>query len=185
MARFGARAVLDTCAEVLSLGVPPDPAEQCALRDLAVPLTFLGGRGVRPRLRHDDLVAAEQDHWPRVWALRALRYVWGEDLGPAVVAALDDPAWRVRETAALVAGVREVGGAADPAATLVDDDVPRVRVAALRALAAVGEHEHVPAVRAALEDSEPAVRGAARATVGRLETRLDLPHDRTDVSPPR
>ena len=74
----------------------------------------------------------------------------------------------------MVAGLRAVGPAADPAAALIGDPVPRVRVGALRALGAVGEHEHVAGVLEARDDPEPAVRRAATRAEERLRTRLDL-----------
>jgi len=82
--------------------------------------------------------------------------------------------WR-REKAAKVVVVHEIGRAADVLACLLADPTPRVRVAALRGLAVVGEHEHVDEVAAALHDPEPAVARQAERTLAALRRRLDLP----------
>ena len=65
-------------------------------------------------------------YWARVWAARALRYVWAESAAPAVVGALGDEHWRVRELAAKVVGDRELGEAAEHLVALLGDDTPRV-----------------------------------------------------------
>jgi len=166
---FGAEALLTTCAELLGA----EPGIEPLLHGLPVPLTFLGGRHARALVLEGRLAAREQDYWPRVWALRALRYAWDDDLAGPVVRAIDDPAWRVREVAAAVAGRREVGAAADRCAAAASDPVPRVRVAAVRALAVIGEAEHVPALQAARHDPEIAVVRAADRTLDTLSTRLD------------
>jgi len=78
-------------------------------------------------------------YWPRVWALRALLYAWSDDATPAVVLALDDPSWRVREMAARVVARRVVGPAFDALVDLRHDPTPRVRAAADRALTVLVE----------------------------------------------
>jgi HEAT repeat protein len=111
--------------------------------------------------------------WYPVWALRGLLYAWDPAAEPAVVAALSLDAWRVREMAAKVCLVREIGAAGDVLAELVDDPVPRVRIAAARAVAAVGEAEYAPALRRLVEDVDPACRAAADDALRRLSERLD------------
>lgn len=123
-----------------------------------------------------DLGGGIIDHlyyWPRVWAVRALRYCWAEVATPYVVSALGDEAWRVREQAARVIGQRELGEAGDALAGLVSDETPRVRAAAARALAMVGEAEHADALRDAQDDPEPPVRDAAVVALHLLSRRLD------------
>jgi HEAT repeat protein len=58
-------------------------------------------------------------------------------------------------------------------APLLADPVPRVRAAAARAVGAVGEAEHAPALRALTKD--PLVRDTAARALGRLAERLDRP----------
>lgn len=123
-----------------------------------------------------DLGGGITDHlscWPRVWAVRALRYCWSHAAASPVVAALGDEAWRVREQAARVIGQRELGGAGDALLPLVSDETPRVRVAAARALAVVGEAEHADALRDAQDDPESSVRDAAVVALHLLSRRLD------------
>jgi HEAT repeat protein len=50
-----------------------------------------------------------------------------------IIGALSDPAWRVREMALKVVARHRVDAALDHLPRLLDDEVPRVRQAALRA----------------------------------------------------
>ncbi len=115
------------------------------------------------------------DYWPRVWAARGLLHVYRSQAGPAVVGGLSDESWRVREMCAKVARAHEVGAASEELARLCADDVPRVRAAAVRALAVVGEAEHADAVRDCLDDPETAVAAAAQRALRELGRRLDRP----------
>jgi HEAT repeat protein len=74
---------------------------------------------------------------------------------------------------AKVVAQHEVGEAADALLDLLDDEVPRVRAAAARALGAVGEHEHLAALESATQDPEPAVVDAVERAVGMLRRRID------------
>jgi len=96
----------------------------------------LGGRAadsiLGPHPRRD------QRYFLRVWAARALLYAWDDDapgLRDAVLAALADESWRVREMAAKVIARREIGDGLAAVAGLRHDPVPRVRAAAARATA--------------------------------------------------
>ena len=115
------------------------------------------------------------DHWARVWAARTLLYVWDDRCSADVVAGLGDRAWRVREMCAKVSARWEVAPAADACAVLVDDDLPRVRAAAVRVLGVTGEAEHADAVRIAMDDPDASVRVAAERALRTLERRLDRP----------
>jgi HEAT repeat len=80
----------------------------------------------------------EQRYFLRVWAARALLYAWDDDaagLRDALLAALSDESWRVREMAAKVVARREIGEGLTAVAGLQQDPVPRVRAAAARATA--------------------------------------------------
>jgi HEAT repeat protein len=77
----------------------------------------------------------DQRYFLRTWAARALLYAWDDAAAGAVVAALADEAWRVREMAAKVVARRRIGDALSAVAALQQDPVPRVRAAAARALA--------------------------------------------------
>jgi hypothetical protein len=163
--RWGEGEVVRRCAAQLVADPAAPVGDQL---DLAV---VLGG------LRDPDFLAGGRPpgnaYWARVWAARALRYAWVDSAAPAVVAALDDDHWRVREMAAKVVGQRELADAADRLAQLLDDDTPRVRAAAARALGAVGEGEHGDALRRATDDPDRTVSRAADAALDALSARLD------------
>jgi hypothetical protein len=123
------------------------------------------------------------DYWPRVWAARSLLHEWDPAATAAVRVGLNDAHWRVREMCAKVVTRHEVADSADACARLVSgDSVSRVRIAALRALAAVGEAEHAGAVATAILDDDSAVADRAAQVRAALEQRLersfdDLPGD--------
>jgi len=76
----------------------------------------------------------DQRYFLRVWAARALLYAWDDSAQEAVLGALADEAWRVREMAAKVVAKRQLGEALPAVASLQHDDpVPRVRAAAAKA----------------------------------------------------
>jgi len=164
-AAIGEPAVVAWCCDLLTgRAAPEDPA--------GPPLEWIGGRpGTFPLERW---LRPDQRYWPRVWAARALRYAWRPEAEPAVVAALADEAWRVREHACAVVQLRELS-AGDEILGLTADPVARVRVAACEALAQVGEAEHADALRGAADDDEPAVAEAAEAALAVLAHRLDRP----------
>jgi hypothetical protein len=70
-----------------------------------------------------------------VWAVRALLYAWDDVARGAVIGALADEAWRVREMAVKVTARRLLGEALASVAELRHDPVGRVRLAAERATA--------------------------------------------------
>ena len=119
-----------------------------------------------------------KDHWVRTWGARGLLHVWDDDAAPAVVTGLRDPAWRPAEMCLKVAARWEVGGAGDGAAALAAHRLPRVRGQALRALAVVGDTEHLDVVRARLDDPDDEVRRRAATVLERLATRLDIRPER-------
>lgn len=114
------------------------------------------------------------DYWPRVWAARTLLHSWHDDASRDVVAGLADAHWRVREMCAKVVARYEIGEAGDACARIVATDANhRARIAALRALAVVGESEHADAVVSSLSDDDDSVARQARMTVNAMEERLD------------
>ena len=147
----GAQQAADVCREVLE-GDRDDAA-----------VLWLGGQ---------PAASWRYEPWPRTWALRGLLYVWDDAAEAAVLAALTDEAWRVREMAAKVVCKRELPSyhLLEP---LLRDPLPRVRVAGLRAVAVVGEAESADAVLEALEDGDGDVRRVAAGALARLERRLD------------
>lgn len=165
--RWGEADVVAGCARLLTggTGAPTGPDAELAM--------VLGGLADRTWLAGGK--APGHAYWARVWAARALTHVWAERATPAVVAALADEQWRVREMAARVIGLRELGVAADELVARLVDDVPRVRAAAATALGAVGEGEHAAALRALVDDEQPDVARRARLAVEAMSERLDRP----------
>jgi HEAT repeat protein len=116
----GADAVVDGCVALLAGGAADEPL-----------VVALGGRAA-PRYLN---APPGQRYWLRVWAARGLLWApWRPQAAPAVVAALTDEAWRVREMAAKVVARHRVGEAFDAVTGVLHDPVPRVRSAASRAL---------------------------------------------------
>ena len=166
--RWGDQATVRGCAGLLCLAPGSAP-----IGDGLALAMVLGG------LTDPEWLAAGKPpgnaYWARVWAARALRYVWADSAAPAVVAALDDEHWRVREMAAKVVRDRQLGEAADRLERLLTDDTPRVHAAAVRALGDVGEGEHGEAIGALTSDPDGAVAVAARSALASLSRRLDRP----------
>ena len=121
---------------------------------------------------HDPEVWA--DYWVRTWGARGLLHVWDDAATSAIVAGLGDEHWRPAEMCLKVTARHEVAGAGVGAASLAAHDLPRVRSQAMRALAAVGDTEHVETVRARLDDDAPDVRRQAARTLERMSRRLDV-----------
>jgi hypothetical protein len=119
--------------------------------------------------------ATWKDHWLRTWGARGLLHAWHEGASDAVVAGLADEEWRPAEMCLKVVAAHDVAGAGDGAAALAHHPLPRVRVAAARALAVAGDTEHVEVVDGLLDDPDPVVRRAAARSLERLRARLDLP----------
>lgn len=111
-------------------------------------------------------------YWPELWGARALMYVWDDSARVAIKAGLTNQAWRVREMCAKVVLHRELPFAVD-LAPLLTDEVGRVRAAAARALAEVGDFEHAAGIKALLKDSDIEVRRPAGDALTHLSKRLD------------
>jgi HEAT repeats len=122
-ARRGTAEVVAGCVALLGGGDADDE------------LILALGCGVGTIVIHDGPKQRNQ-YWRRVWGARGLLYAWVDDeaADAAVIAALTDGHWRVREMAAKVIAKRRVGAALGPVTALRDDPVPRVRAAAERAI---------------------------------------------------
>jgi len=117
---------------------------------------------------------AWHDYWHRTWGGRGLLYVWADTAAHVVVVGLDDEHWRPAEMCLKVATLREIGEAGPGAVPLLQAELPRVRLNAVRCLGAVGDIEHVDGVVDALDDEDQAVRRAAARAVRQMTRRLDL-----------
>lgn len=118
--------------------------------------------------------AVWKDHWLRTWGARGLLHAWDDRATDAVLAGLGDQEWRPAEMCLKVAAAHDVAAAGDGAAALADHPLPRVRAAAARALAVVGDTEHAGVVTDLLDDPDEAVRRAAARALERMRSRLDL-----------
>ena len=132
----GRAALINGCVALLA-GRPDDVDDRL--------ITVLGGDAAGHVL--DGGEGGRSGYWPRVWAARGLLHAWDEraaetgtigeatdEATEAVLGALGDHAWRVREMAAKVVAAHRVGQALDAVAPLRDDPIPRVRAAAERAV---------------------------------------------------
>lgn len=164
----GEPAVVALCIELL---------QGADREDHLAELPYLTGLSFEPGSPRRD-PASWADYWVRTWGARGLLYVWDETASGAVVAGLADEHWRPAEMCLKVATRREVGGAGDGAVALATHELSRVRAQALRTLGAVGDTEHVDAVRDRLDDDADEVRRQAGRALERLGTRLDLVGER-------
>lgn len=81
--------------------------------------------------------------------------------------------FRVRAQAAISLGLMEPSAATREALTTALHDVhPAVRAAAATSLGRIGDATHVSTLRKLGDDQEAAVRHAARASIGRIESSL-------------
>jgi len=95
-------------------------------------LLALGGPAAETVL--DGQAGGRAGYWPRVWAARGLLHAWDSRATAAIIQATTDSAWRVREMAAKVIARHRIGDAFAAVTGLRNDPVPRVRVAAERAI---------------------------------------------------
>lgn len=77
---------------------------------------------------HDDV------YWFRVWGARGLLWAWDPVATDEIRMALEDEHWRVREMALKVVARHRLGDLIEATNQLSDDEVPRVRAAAARAV---------------------------------------------------
>lgn len=117
------------------------------------------------------------DYWVRTWGARGLLHVWDDSATPAVVTGLADEHWRPAEMCLKVTARHDVAQAGDAVSLLLPHDLPRVRAQALRALAVVGDTQHVEMVRDRLEDADDAVRVQAERALTRMAARMDVEPD--------
>ena len=154
-----APGVVDALVELLD-------ADESEVRDAAI--RVLSGFGTRPPV--DRLVATfadENGETERVGLLEIMRKGGYQDLGEAVVEALEDRSWAIRRGAVLALGPTATTGTelAARLALLVDDPEVAVRCATIDALADARVREVLPLAQARLADEAWQVRASAiRAT---------------------
>jgi hypothetical protein len=111
-------------------------------------------------------------YWPELWGARALLYVWDDSAAPVVIAALGNQSWRVREMCAKVCAARGIGTSKD-LARLTTDEHARVRSAAARALAVVGNVDSIDTLEVMLRDYDKDVRRTAQQSLKVLRGHLE------------
>ncbi len=109
-------------------------------------------------------------YWPEVWGARVLLYAWNDTAQDAVLAGLQNRAWRVREMCCRLAAARHLP-AAPYLHELLTDDTARVRAAAARALGEVGTAGDVELLSKLFTDPEIDVRRAAQQAKSAIEKR--------------
>jgi hypothetical protein len=109
-------------------------------------------------------------YWPEVWGARVLLYAWNDTATDAVLAGLQNRAWRVREMCCRVAAARHLD-AAEYLRELLTDETARVRAAAARAMGEVGSSADLELLSALFKDPEIDVRRAAQQGKTAIEKR--------------
>jgi len=109
-------------------------------------------------------------YWPEVWGARVLLYAWNDTATDAVLAGLQNQAWRVREMCTRVAAARHLP-AAEYLRELLTDDTARVRAAAARALGELGTADDLELLSTLFKDPEIDVRRAAQQARSSIEKR--------------
>ncbi|MEV6286868.1 HEAT repeat domain-containing protein [Kribbella sp. NPDC051770] len=166
-ARYGEQTVIDWCVALLTEEISgadafgPDLPKLVALTGQENP-----GGWSRP-------VDPVNYYWVRVWAARVLMYAWSDEAVEALRMVADDPAWRVREHVARITAQRELGELVGLLLPMLEHELPRVRVAAVRAVGAGGEYEHAEAIEGLRDDPDQSVRAAVERALENLQTRLD------------
>jgi hypothetical protein len=117
-ARRGVAAVVSGCVDLLA----GEPADDELILALGGPPADWVRTGEPPG----------PAYWLRVWAARGLLYAWDDSARPAVLRALGDDAWRVREAALKVVARHQLDEASARVDALLDDPSTRVRAAASR-----------------------------------------------------
>ncbi|TFC69967.1 MULTISPECIES: HEAT repeat domain-containing protein [unclassified Cryobacterium] len=157
VAHYGEQAVIDNSVALLRA--------KNAGKDF---LLYAGGRHALGILE-----GAPALYWPELWGARALLYVWGDSAAPYIVVGMNNQAWRVREMCAKVVLLRGLE-VAPKLVRLTTDEVPRVRAAALHALAAQGTADHLATIVQRLRDPDKEVRRAAQQARDVLNARWNL-----------
>ena len=169
----GSVAINDSTEERLAAAVAKWGTAEVVQRAVALVGGFNSGEEfllvVGGRHAQGILGGAPPLYWPELWGTRALLYVWDDSAAPAVVAALTNQAWRVREMATRVVATRSLP-VAEAVAELLRDEVARVRASAARALGAIGDASAIDALRPLLKDPEIEVRRGAQQGIDALRS---------------
>ncbi len=116
--RYGRVAIVEWCVRLL-LNQPAQSSDP--------DISWLGGQH------------GWDEEWRRVWAARALSYVYTPDAAAGISAGLRDESWRVQEMSCNVIAAQGLLQFRDEVARLTDHETERVHRAASRALTLLDE----------------------------------------------
>jgi HEAT repeat protein len=114
-----------------------------------------------------------KDYWVRTWAARGLLHVWDDKACRVLRRGLRDEHWRVVEMSLKICRAHDVSQVGAECVSALQSETPRVRAAAVRALAVIGDVEHIERVEALRGDVVRAVADAATKAVKEMRIRLD------------
>ena len=124
---------------------------------------------------------AIEPYMARVWAGQALLHAWHHKAEDAVIIALDDDDWQVREIAAQLVGHHELAHVDKLVELLTDDAYPHVRMAAARAIGVTATPQHDVAIdrlQRLVMDPNSFLAAAAEDALGEIANR----HNRPDIA---
>ena len=124
---------------------------------------------------------AIERYMARVWAGQALLHAWHHKAEDAVIIALDDDDWQVREIAAQLVGHHELAHVDKLVELLTDDAYPHVRMAAARAIGVTATPQHDVAIdrlQRLVMDPNSFLAAAAEDALGEIANR----HNRPDIA---
>ncbi|HEV8203811.1 MAG TPA: M56 family metallopeptidase [Pyrinomonadaceae bacterium] len=113
---------------------------------------------------------SDSDAWVRMAAARALGELHDHRAVAQLIATLSDSTWRVRELVVWALSETKDARAVTALCTvLLSDSQVEVRRGAAEALGEIASAEALPALKQALQDSEPGVRGKAAWAISEIE----------------
>lgn len=124
---------------------------------------------------------AIEPYMARVWAGQALLHAWHHKAEDAVVIALNDDDWQVREIAVQLVGHHELAHVDKLVELLTDDAYPHVRMAAARAIGVTATPQHDVAIdrlQRLVMDPNSFLAAAAEDALGEIANR----HNRPDLA---
>jgi hypothetical protein len=134
---------------------------------------------------HDDVIRALggkvqglesgswKEYWVRTWAARGLLHAWDDRASHALRRGLRDEHWRVVEMCLKVCRAHNVSQVCAECLSALKSETPRVRTAAVRAVAIIGDVEHIEQVETLRGDTVRAVATAATRVANEMRIRLD------------
>ncbi|MDR9029069.1 hypothetical protein FEP55_04427 [Burkholderia multivorans] len=170
----GLRELRDPDAYAPALRALEDGTAAVRAEAVAVLGWLKDARALAPLAR---IATADADAAVRRIAVGALGFAASgdADVADALLVALRDREWQVREEAAATLGKLRIAAARAPLVTALDDDYWQVRLRAARALGQLRDAAAAPAVAALLAHSISNLRKEAALALGELRDPASLP----------